>query len=353
MNPFKELYRSERLPVFQNRMYDSPEEAVRCPTGDVVLVQDLNSGLIHNSAFEPDLLVYDSNYQNEQSHSGAFQAHLLEVEGIIRRNFPGYSLIEVGCGKGGFLEQLQLLGYDIIGMDPAYEGANPAIFKKAFTGGSDAHADGIILRHVLEHIQDPVSFLRKIAGANRNQGKIYIEVPCFDWICSNRTWFDVFYEHVNYFRLDDFHRMFGVVHEAARTFNGQYLSIVADLASLRDPEFREPFDFPANFDSGIAEISDAIRADSGKCIHTAVWGGASKGVIFSIHMSRLGADIAAIVDINPAKQDKFIAVTGQRVLSPEEAMNRLGPDASILVMNANYLDEVKSITDNRYRYSTI
>ena len=91
-----------------------------------------------------------------------------------------------------------------------------------------------LLRHVLEHIQDPVSFLAEIANANQG-GQIYIEVPCFDWILEHKAWFDLFYEHVNYFRLDDLRRMFGTVHEAGHLFGGQYLYVVADLASLRDP----------------------------------------------------------------------------------------------------------------------
>jgi hypothetical protein len=44
-----------------------------------------------------------------------------------------------------------------------------------------------------------------------------------------QSWFDLFYEHVNYFRLDDLRRMFGTVHEAGHLFGGQYLYIVADL----------------------------------------------------------------------------------------------------------------------------
>src|SRR3546814_9608010 len=62
--------------------------------------------------------------------------------------------------------------------------------------------------------------------------QIYIEVPCFDWIVEHSAWFDVFYEHVNYFRLADLRAMFGTVHEAGHLFGGQYLYIVADLSTL-------------------------------------------------------------------------------------------------------------------------
>ena len=61
------LYRQDQLPVFQNRCYDTAEEARACPKGDVRLVEDLTSGLVYNAAFRPELIVYDANYQNEQA----------------------------------------------------------------------------------------------------------------------------------------------------------------------------------------------------------------------------------------------------------------------------------------------
>ena len=92
-----------------------------------------------------------------------------------------------------------------------------------------------MLRHTLEHMRQPVDFLADVLRANGGRGDIYLEVPCFDWIRSHRAWFDIFYEHVNYFRLDDFHRMFGTVRESGHLFGGQYLYAIADLATLRAP----------------------------------------------------------------------------------------------------------------------
>jgi hypothetical protein len=56
-----------------------------------VLVQDERSGLIFNAAFDADKLSYDADYQNEQAHSGQFQKHLSDVEGIIAKHFKGRS----------------------------------------------------------------------------------------------------------------------------------------------------------------------------------------------------------------------------------------------------------------------
>jgi 2-polyprenyl-3-methyl-5-hydroxy-6-metoxy-1,4-benzoquinol methylase len=122
MTRYREIYRIAQLPVFQNRMFHSEEEAKNCVKGDVVLVQDLETGLIFNQAFRPELMQYDSDYQNEQAVSKVFQEHLKNVGYVVQQHFRDCSLIEVGCGKGYFLELLQELGVEITGLDPTYEG---------------------------------------------------------------------------------------------------------------------------------------------------------------------------------------------------------------------------------------
>jgi hypothetical protein len=353
MKRYREIYRAEQLPVFQNRMFNSEREAKNCTKGDIVLVQDLKTGLIFNQAFRPEMMQYDADYQNEQAYSSVFQRHLQDVSAVISRHFEAQSLIEVGCGKGSFLEQLQRLGFEIIGLDPTYEGSNPSVIKEYFSPKIGLRADGVILRHVLEHVQDPLGFLSNIRESNGLAGKIYIEVPCLNWISKHRAWFDIFYEHVNYFRLGDFDSMFGTVYESGYTFGGQYLYVVADLATIKVPTYDESnsFAFPKDFVETVNRYATRLRTQNieHRTI-SAVWGGASKGVIFTLFMERAGAKIDIAVDINPAKQDKYLAATGIQVRSPEDAMRRLTPGSDLFVMNSNYLNEIKELTAQQFSY---
>ena len=82
----------------------------------------------------------------------------------------------------------------------------------------------------------------------------------------------------------------------------------------------------------------------------AIWGGASKGVIYSLLMQRRGVAIQTLIDINPAKQGRFIAVTGLRVQSPAEALRYLPSGSDLLVMNSNYLAEIRAMTDDKFNY---
>lgn len=344
------IYEIEELPVFQNRMYDSEQEAIDCPKGNVRLIEDPYTGFIYNQLFDPKLVNYDQSYQNEQGVSALFKEHLNQASLIIEEAIGRQNLIEVGCGKGLFLEILQKKGFEIIGFDPTYEGSNTSIERKYFTCDTGINAKGLILRHVLEHIQNPIDFLFQLKNANNGSGKIYIEVPCFDWICERKAWFDIFYEHVNYFRLSDFYRLFDNVFSSGHLFGGQYIYVVADLSTLRVPErsnsdcVRLPLDFTKSLTRYLVIKSE------GK---VGIWGGASKGVIFSLLMSRYGNPVDFVFDINPAKQGKYLPATGLKVESPQKIFDLLAKESLLYVMNSNYLEEIKEMSQHSYNYLRI
>ena len=343
------LYSQDDFPVFQNRMYKSVEEGRSCPRGAIRIVEDPNSGLIYNAAFDPSKIKYDAHYQNEQAQSSIFRAHLQEVAEIVLSHMGKNNLIEVGCGKGTFLEMLQNSGAKITGFDPAYEGNNPAVERRHFNASIGLAGKGLILRHVLEHIPNPVSFISQLSAANNEEGLIYIEVPCFDWICEKRAWFDIFYEHVNYFRLTDFDRIFGNIVKSGKHFGGQYLYILADLASVREPKI-DPNDrvsFPDDFTASMSALNASSQPNDAPRV---IWGGASKGVIFSLLSERAGKPVDRAIDINPAKQGRYLAATGLLVQSPQDALSDLSPGAEIYVMNPNYMSEIKELTQNAFTY---
>jgi SAM-dependent methyltransferase len=348
----RELLHLRGIPVYQNRMFDERNAALRCPQGDLRLVQDCHTGLVFNAAFDGRLVEYDDDYQNEQAHSATFREHLEQAYAVIERNFECRKLTEIGCGKGYFLNLLRERGFDAVGVDPAYQGTSAFVIKQRFDRALGVRASAIVLRHVLEHIPDPVAFLENVRDANGGGGRVYIEVPSFDWIRERRAWFDLFYEHVNYFRLDDFRRMFGTVVESGHLFGGQYLFVVADLATLRrlatDENGKDVATLPADFFAGVERC--LRRADARRQV---VWGAAAKGMMFSLHFTRSGGNIDFAIDINPAKQGKFLAGSGIPVVSPQQGLGSLSPGDTIFVMNSVYLAEIVAHAGEGYNYIAV
>lgn len=58
----KVLYEQRQFPVLQNRVYDTAQDAIDCPKGDIKIIEDSKTGLVYNAAFDPDLMVYNGNY---------------------------------------------------------------------------------------------------------------------------------------------------------------------------------------------------------------------------------------------------------------------------------------------------
>lgn len=347
--PDKILYEANNLPVLQNRTFATLKEAISSPQGDFRLVEDEMTGLIYNDKFDDSKLIYDDSYQNEQALSPAFQKHLDDVIDVIKRNFKSDKFLEIGCGKGHFLNLLQDMGYDAIGVDPSYEGSSEYIVKSLYTSELGIFRPSLILRHVLEHIKNPFDFLKTISSSNGHQGLIYIEVPCFDWICSRNAWFDLYYEHVNYFRLSDFSKFFSEIVESGSLFAGQYIYAVADLATLIHPSRHEDelAELPTDFTLARDQYETLPKAPR------AIWGAASKGVIFAMHLKNLGINVDMAIDINPAKQDRFLPCSGVKVVSPETAISILPEGSEIFIMNSNYADEIRALAGDRFTYLTV
>jgi SAM-dependent methyltransferase len=345
------IYRVDGLPVQQNRFFESAEDAIGCQVGNLILVQDPLTGIVHNEAFRPELMIYDENYQNEQGYSNVFEQHLYKVMEIIRRHFTGKSILEIGCGKGRFLKLMRDSSFSVVGIDPTYEGNDPYVLKEPFSPSLGMTGEAIILRHVLEHIPNPMHFLASIAEANGRDGLIYIEVPCLEWIMDHRAWFDLFYEHVNYFRLPDFFRIFDRILDSGNFFGGQYLYVVADLASLcMNPEGAvHRFHLPPDFLDGIDCAIAAMKNQRGR--KHIIWGGGSKGVIFALQLLRHGGVAPDfVIDINPFKQKKYLPITGLPVLSPENGVSCMARHDAIFVMNSIYFDEIIAIAGDKFTY---
>jgi hypothetical protein len=83
----------------------------------------------------------------------------------------------------------------------------------------------------------------------------------------------------------------------------------------------------------VAEWRERLR-EAGRAV---IWGAGSKGVAF---LTTLGADagIEIAVDVNPFKQEKYLAGSGVRVVAPEH-LRECRPDL-VVAMNAIYLDEI-------------
>lgn len=353
---FREVYSVDRIPVFQNKVYPTFEAAHAVQTGSVRLNLCDTCGFAYNSAFDPGRMQYDEFYQNEQACSSVFEQHLdavcaiLEHHGIRRRR-----IVEIGCGKGTFLQKLWEKGYDAVGVDPAYEGSDPRILRTSFpVPHSKQEGDVFILRHVLEHIADPLNFLHTIARGTGYHGMIYIEVPDLDWIRKNQAFWDVFYEHCNYFSAACLRSLFGQA-DCGTLFGGQYLYVWGDLSTLRQQERHGEDSVPRTPSVPFAfrEALDHVRRFLAQRSPAVIWGAGAKGATVANLLDPDRRGVPFLVDINPRKQGRYLGGSGHRVVSPE-TMKHDSAIVDILVTNGNYLNEIKALAGPaHYRFHVL
>ena len=339
-----EIFHEDNIPVFQNKIYPDEISAHLAELGSINLLLCRACGFVWNSNFEYEKLNYDSKYQNEQSYSREFKKHLTVVQKIIEEKNPKKShIVEIGCGKGSFLNLLHDSGYyNISGFDPAYEGEAPFIHKCYYPPDRTySPADLFIMRHVLEHVPDPFNFLKRTKLANGKNGRIYIEVPAFEWIARQGAFWDISYEHCNYFTRSLLQSILPDC-KTGYLFGDQYLYATGNF-SVNIPENNSLFD--ANESTLINEFKDKMefcRRFVSETANLALWGAGAKGANFARMIDPNRENIRCIVDINPKKQGHYIAGSAHPIVSPEE-FSDLDCVEGVIIMNENYLQEIKSM----------
>ncbi|TPJ52284.1 class I SAM-dependent methyltransferase [Mesorhizobium sp. B2-7-1] len=349
----------EALPVSCNSLHPDARSAAAAKTGRFTLIFCRDCDHFFNAAFEDDRIGYTPGYENSLHFSPRFVTF---VDDLAHRLTTTYALdgklaVDVGCGKGDFLKRLcSISGARGIGFDRSFEdnrGEEIAgvEFVNDWFGDAypDVAPDFVSCRHVLEHIADPIAFLKGLRAhpGVRPETVFYIEVPNALYTLRDMGIWDLIYEHVSYFtprslRMAMEAAGFEILDEDA-SYGDQYLFVEARPAQDRTAASHEESSEVDALVSGFDQIySDKVawwrdylaRRDPEQ---TVVWGAGSKGITF-VNVVPEGARISALVDVNPHKQGRFAPGAATPVIAPERLRGK--PLQLIIVMNPLYREEV-------------
>ena len=123
------------------------------------------------------------------------------------------NLLDVGCGNGEFLHRMRILGIEAEGID-----LDPTTIALCRKQGLDVHQydlgdfnpqkkyNFITCSHVIEHIEDPISYFRKFNELLASGGRVFISTPNFNsygrkFFRENWRGID-FPRHLQYFSLE-------------------------------------------------------------------------------------------------------------------------------------------------------
>lgn len=351
------VYRVPSTPLRCCELIRDRALARACPRGPIALIRDVSTGLLQNRHFDPSTQVFDRNYEETQIFSPRFRAYVRET--AARFSGRAERVVEPGCGKGDFLIALcQETGARGIGIDPSFRADRHADFGGADVAFlveelSDDHAalapDTIVCRHTLEHIGDLDGFLGRLRRlAEPASARLYVDVPDATRILAEGAFWDVYYEHCNYFTPASLARTLRragfQVDAIRREFDGQFLCADARLADGA-PDADIPEDAPDLVDGFAARASGALaewrrRVLAQPAGSVVLWGAGSKAVAFTAAMGDCPQLVAAI-DVNPHKAGTFLPGSGLPVAGPEALATRR-PE-SVILMNPAYREEVAAL----------
>jgi SAM-dependent methyltransferase len=362
------FYEVHRVPVHSVLLMPTRQVAVNYPKGDIALGFCPACGFISNTLFDASVHEYSANYEETQGFSLTFRAfHQRLAESLIDKySLRNKKIVEIGCGKGEFLSLICELGQNQgVGFDPAFvPDRNPAKkgldieFIPDFYSEKYAHvgADFFCCKMTLEHIPDTANFVRTVRRAvgDRLDSVVFFQVPDAPRVLRDLAFWDIYYEHCSYFSAGSLARVFREagfeVLETWTDYDDQYLMISARPAKEVPPVSELELNAPKLIKEDIeffvkqqAERVDLWKRElesmkkSGK--RAVVWGSGSKGVAFLTALG-LTDEIEYVVDINPFRQGKFMAGTGQEIVSPA-FLTEYKPDVAI-AMNPIYRNEIQT-----------
>tara|TARA_Y100000590_G_scaffold119742_1_gene137064 strand:- start:23901 stop:24986 length:1086 start_codon:yes stop_codon:yes gene_type:complete len=337
------------VPDSANRLYNSNSKALEADKAILELRICPNSKIHVNTTNK--LISFNDGYRASQNFSKVYEKNTANLINLISESIPKEKCIrEIGCGDGTFLEQLRENGFrDLHGYDAACE-KNKDLVTNRYLDDSDfpLNADAIILRHVIDDVPDPISFLNNILKINSKSFLLFMELMSFDQVVSmGRTW-DLSNERINYFTESSLRKIFGSsIKRLDYTLENQNMLICVDFDTQLTTQLLPTRNnhklmtkLKKSLNKQIKQLKKVLKTNN-----YIIWGGSSKGVTFSFFCTEQYGikPPVGIIDSDPDRHGKFIHTSGVQILSPEQGLASLRDNDVLVISNPVYKDEILDV----------
>ena len=266
---------------------------------------------------------------------------------IDKYSLNGKLAIEIGSGKGDFLEVLSRLGLICEGLEHSRENIEFSN-RKGFIAKQGYLLDQydilekekyslVVCNNFLEHQPQTKSFISYLHSLLNDDGVIYISVPNLDYLLQKSCLYEFVADHLVYFTESSLKLAFEMnsfeVLEQYKKNNGNDLVLVAKKKKLLDL---------SNHKKNVELIIDSVKkivlkADKAG-LKIGVWGAGHRALALMV-MARI-EKISFVVDSASFKQGKFTPILHKKIISPEEFLT-INCDLLIIMLPGNYSGQVK------------
>lgn len=276
----------------------------------------------------------------------------------------GLGILDIGCARGGLLEELRDRGHQVCGVDPLWEsiravrakGIHAELGSLPFPLGywplRDKECDLAVLSHVVEHLVDPVRDLRSLRGS---APRLYVEVPdsCTYDRESEYPFYYIHHEHVNHFTMNTLVRLGEragcALHACGRrafSFSGHVsrcLWAIFETETIMAAGRIE--EYVNRCRAASQEMSKRLAERAGPGTPIAIWGaGHFTGIMLREFPAMRNRRIVAVVDGDPGLQGSMVEdEMGRRriMVQAPEVLRGLAVDVPILVGSVLQADSIR------------
>jgi 2-polyprenyl-3-methyl-5-hydroxy-6-metoxy-1,4-benzoquinol methylase len=214
---FQEIYRAASVPV-AGIYYDENEDPKNV-AAPITLLFCNSCGLFQlKETINPDIY-HDYNFAGSQNPS--YDSHLRKLADKLVNEYgiANGRVFEVGASDGALLKHLAEIGKnEVMGIEPSEKLRSLAeisgtrvihgYFNSKFVESSSIGTfDCVIIRHVIEHIDDLADMIFSLRRILNDNGLLVVETPDVDKMIQNQLFSNIFHEHLNYFSVSSISKL--------------------------------------------------------------------------------------------------------------------------------------------------
>jgi len=272
-------------------------------------------------------------------------------------NLTNKKILEVGCGKGEYLEILSNAGADAYGIEYSRESVDYCINEnlnvtRGFLGDKNSDIgnkkyDGFMCLSFMEHWPEPNKVLDRLSK-NLNEGSIgLIEVPNFNMILEEGLYSEFIADHLIYFTRETLIFTLQLNGFEVLSCNSIWHNYI--LSAVVRKRVKTNLDFFEGFKDKVKHDLDAFIEKFPEN-RVAIWG-AGHQALATISLTKIEKNIKYIVDSAVFKQGKYSPSSHIKIVSEEELMKD-SVDA-LIIMAGSYSDEIIKIMKLKYPFIEI
>lgn len=327
------------------------------------------------------------SYYRDVIRAGGFSTTMTELRRsqyrhlIENYHLEGKKIIEIGCGRGEFINVLREFPVEVFGMEHkedliaiARESGLcvwrefPETADQKFAGdpeneNSAGPYDVFLSFNFLEHQPHPDVMLQAIYHNLKDDGMGLVTVPALEYIVDKGSYYELIRDHIAYYSFDTLRELlesngFKVLEE--EMINRDTISMIVRKMSREEMEHREKKAHAAGANDEKKNIVDALVSghacttgeveallrdlkEQNKTI--ALWGASHQG--FTLAATTPIRDQAAyIIDSAPFKQGRFAPSSHLPIVPPEYFFDH--PVDVIMIVAPGYSDEIAGVIRTRF-----